>query len=202
MKITVIPYGPLSSNMYLIRSDAGNFIIDPSVFPNKLKKYDIPSTIDGFLITHVHFDHIYAINDWLKIYPGAPVYAPAGEFEAFKDPELNASSFFIEECTYDIELTDVMSLNRPNLQVLKTPGHSKDGVSFLFEDNEQLILFSGDTLFAGSCGRTDLPGGNREVLMSSLRLLGDLDPSTVVYPGHGPSTTIKDESRFNPFFNL
>ena len=80
--------------------------------------------------------------------------------------------------------------------------HSKGSVCFLFDIDGKKIMFTGDTLFAGSCGRTDLPGGSSSQIMSSLRVLSGLDPSIKVFPGHGPSSTIAIELASNPFFNF
>jgi len=200
--LKVFPYGPLASNMYILSTDSGIFIVDPSVYPDRLKESDIPSKVDYILITHGHFDHINAVDEWSRMYPEAEVYISSDDMDALTDPEKNGSSYFAEKCNYETVPLSIDDLEFDGLTVIKTPGHSKGSVCFLFEIDGKKIMFTGDTLFAGSCGRTDLPGGNSAQIMSSLRLLSGLDPSIKVFPGHGPSSTIAIELASNPFFNF
>lgn len=201
MTVKTIPYGPLASNMYLLSIDSGCFLIDPSV-PYEHMGDDIPSKIDYILITHGHFDHIYAVDEWAGRFPQAKVYCSPKDFICFEDPSYNCSVDFFESVTYSTRPLDVNNLKLEGLTVLNTPGHSPGSVCFLFEQGEQKIMFTGDTLFAGSVGRSDLKGGDEKQLLSSVASLKTLNPDVIVYPGHGPSSTIKRELVINPFFNL
>lgn len=202
MNLKIIPYGPLSSNMYLLDTDSGIFLIDPSVYPDRLKEEDMPNRIDYILITHGHFDHINALDKWSELYPGAKVYISSEDLSSLTDSNNNCSSLFAEKCRYKTIPDVYENLDLDFLRVIKTPGHTEGGVCLLFDVEGNKIMFTGDTLFAGSCGRSDLPGGNNSKLMDSLRALSKLGPDIHVYPGHGPSTTIAIERKSNPFFNL
>lgn len=201
-ELRVFPYGPLASNMYLLSTDSGIFIVDPSVYPDKLKDEDLPEKLDYILITHGHFDHINAVDKWTEIYPEAKVYISAEDMDSLTDPVNNGSSYFAEMCEYKTVASDIDELDINGLTVIKTPGHSKGSICLLFDTDGKKIMFTGDTLFAGSCGRTDLPGGDDAEMRSSLKLLSGLDPSIQVFPGHGPASSIANELRFNPFFNF
>lgn len=202
MQVVTYPYGPLGSNMYYAETSAGKILIDPSVYPKRLSKKEMPSKIDYILITHGHFDHIDAIDKWNKLFPFARIYISYDDLHCFKDPLYNCSIDFADPVTYDVHAFDIKDLNLPGLTVIRTPGHSKGGLCFLFEEGEDKVLFSGDTLFAGSVGRTDLTGGNTQEMIESLKKLRELDPSTQVYPGHGAKTSLESEFRYNPFFNF
>lgn len=202
MNLNIIPYGPLSSNMYLLDTDSGIFLIDPSVYPERLKEEDLPERIDYIFMTHGHFDHVNALDKWCELYPDAKAYISSEDMSSLTDSETNCSSIFAEKCKYKTIPEDFEKLDLDFLKVLKTPGHTRGGVCLLFDVEGQKLLFTGDTLFAGSCGRSDLPGGNNSELMESLRMLSKLDADILVYPGHGPSTSIGNECRSNPFFNL
>ena len=202
MELKIFPYGPLSSNMYLLNTDSGVFLIDPSVDPERLNKTDFPEKLDYILITHGHFDHINAVDEWSSRYPEAKVYISAGDMKALTDPDSNGSSVFTDLCRYGTKACVIEELNLDGLTVINTPGHSEGSVCLLFEMEGAKIMFTGDTLFAGSCGRTDLKGGNEAQMLASLKLLSQMDNDIRVYPGHGPASTIENERRFNPFFNL
>lgn len=202
MELKIFPYGPLSSNMYLLSTDSGVFLIDPSVEPDRLKETDLPDKLDYILITHGHFDHINAVDEWSSAYPDAGVYISEGDMEALTNPNSNGSSVFTDHCKYSTVASSIEELNLDFLKVISTPGHSKGSVCLLIELEGQKLMFTGDTLFAGSCGRTDLKGGNEAQMLQSLKLLSKLDPDITIYPGHGPASTIENELKNNPFFNL
>ncbi len=152
--------------------------------------------------THCHVDHIFGV-DTIKNFYKIPFYAHQDEEMLLK----NASGYtyllgiqFQSEITIDHYLEDNGTLNFGNseLKIIHTPGHSKGGLCFYSE--EASVLISGDTLFSGSIGRTDLPGGNYNTLIDSIKhKLLTLPGDTIVYPGHGPLTVIKQESVTNPF---
>lgn len=202
MELKIFPYGPLSSNMYLFNTDSGVFLIDPSVDPERLNESDFPEKIDYILITHGHFDHINAVDEWSYLYPQARIYISEDDMEALTDPVANGSAQFVCSCNYSSKADIIESLKLDGLTIIKTPGHSRGSVCLLFEEGGTKVMFTGDTLFAGSCGRTDLHGGNDAQMCASLKLLSEMDPDIRVYPGHGPSSTIENERKINPFFNL
>ena len=199
MTVKTYPLGPLSSNMYIICTSSGCYVIDPSVAPEKIPCDERPEELTAILATHGHFDHIDAVDKWHERYNDIRVYASRYDFICFEDPEYNASSDFALERKYRTVPEDINSLNISGINVIETPGHYKGSVCILFEEGDERCLFSGDTLFSGSIGRTDLKGGSWKDMESSLRKLRYLNPDTSVYPGHGPSTTIGHELLFNSF---
>lgn len=156
--------------------------------------------IKYILLTHGHFDHIGAVNE-LKEQTGAQVAVHPEDSDMIMDPGKNLSSFVGGEpikVSADLMVEDGMALQIGNitLKIIHTPGHTKGGVSYLGEG----LLFTGDTLFAGSVGRTDLPGGSHHTLIKSIKeKLLILDDDLIVYPGHGPKSTLGQERASNPY---
>ena len=157
-------------------------IIDPGMYGEKeesrvlsfLRDHNLTPT--AILITHTHLDHICALDVVLKQYPNTPKYG----FNYNHEPE-----------------NTPITLAGLTFRMLYTPGHKEDAVCFYFESEN--ILFSGDTLFQESIGRTDLPGGDMPTLVNSLSRLKQLPEETMVYPGHGYTTTIAHEKQYNPY---
>lgn len=176
--------GPLWTNCYILASRAGGeaAVIDPGddarAIIDALNQDDLK--VRYIINTHAHFDHIEA-NEDLKKETGAKVAS---------HPKENSQPDISLEEGQLLELEDV------KIKVMETPGHSEGSISLLVNDK----LFSGDLLFSGSVGRTDLPGGSVDALRNSLRKLASLPDNTVVYPGHGPQTTLKKEKESNPYF--
>ena len=201
----IMSLGSIEANCVILWEDpAAAWIVDPGAEPEAIcafleEKKLTPALI---LFTHGHFDHIGAVDGLLARYPGLPVHVGPGavpmighpqnawppDYEAVKKP-----------ATLVADLVDGATLAAGGLtaQVIATPGHTPGGACFLFA--AQKLLLTGDTLFAGSCGRTDFPGGDRRQLDASLRRLAALDPELTVVPGHGPVTTIAREVASNPF---
>ena len=203
MNVTYFSVGDLGTNCYIVYDDSGHAaIIDPGGdaqrILNTVKGKNL--TVDFILLTHAHFDHIMAAEE-LRDVTGAQLCVGEGDAPMLVDADLNLSAMVYPERA--VELTpsrllfegDVLRFGDTTLAVMETPGHTRGGVCYLGED----VLFSGDTLFAGSIGRTDLPGGDMSVLRRSLARLASLDGDLTVYPGHGEETTLAFEKEANPY---
>ncbi len=203
--LQVIPLvlGPLSTNCYIVFPLGGKkaLIIDPADSPETifaaLKEHDLqPGAV---VLTHGHCDHICAAAALAK--EGIPVFVHAADALMLKDPGESGAFFFgfsQEACQPSRLLRegDTVDLgNKEVLRVIHTPGHSPGSICLLSES----CAFVGDVLFAGGVGRTDILGGDDEALARSLRRLLELPDDTIVYPGHGPATTIGRERNSNPF---
>jgi hydroxyacylglutathione hydrolase len=198
--------GPVAENTYLFRRDGSDsaLIVDPGDEADKLlgaiDALDV--TLEGILLTHTHFDHVGAVAPVANA-TGAEVWVP--EKEAFVLADINSfvpwPGFGPFE-SYDAEHTlaggERLELAGFDIDVLFTPGHSPGHVTFSIPDEE--AVFSGDVLFQGSVGRTDLPGGDWGTLLESLRTLVEALPAeTAVYPGHMGITSLGAERATNPF---
>lgn len=195
--------GPLQTNCYVVRAgrDATEaVVVDPGgdAAELRLQLARTGAACAAILITHGHFDHIGGVAD-LAEGTGAPVYMPAGERDLLERyPQYAPVGAPGRPYTPDHLLWggEALELAGLELECVAVPGHSPAHVAFHVDD----CLFSGDLLFAGSVGRVDLPGGDWDTLLASVRLLADrYPPETVVYPGHGPETTLGAELERNPF---
>lgn len=207
-KIITLPLGPLQTNCYVVgcttTQKAG--VIDPSWNGRGIaKRVEAEGwTVDQILLTHAHFDHVGGLAE-LKSLTGAPIYIhpEAVPMLGMAEAAGRAWGFGIEPPPPADELLadqQVIKIGELDLLVLYTPGHAPGHVCFYLE--KQGVLFDGDVLFQGSIGRTDLPGGDYNQLMRSIReKLLALPDDTVVLSGHGGSTTIGEERRWNPFLN-
>lgn len=198
--------GPLDVNCYIVgcKTTKDVVIIDPGGdVKNILQVLNDDLMRPVYIIaTHAHFDHISGVKglqdatgcQFLLNKNDLPLVeniAKQAEFFGIKAPERPIIDRFIKE-------GDKIKVGNLHLKVIDTPGHTPGGIS-LYIDNK---AFVGDTIFHGSIGRTDLPGGSYETLISSIKdKIFTLDDNTKLYPGHGPSTTIKYEKRYNPFLN-
>ena len=206
MKVIQIPYGPFASNMYIVFCGGDAFIVDPSVSYNTIE-----GRIDGFdagkvrgvFATHGHYDHICCSDDWRTILPQAEFYLSQKDIPLLADPRANCSYMDGKKCVFDdlySDADDSISYGDVKITVIATPGHTKGSVCYLFEQGEERVLFTGDTVFAGSIGRTDFPGGSFKEISESVNKIKQLDPELVIYPGHGPASTIGEEIKTNPYF--
>jgi hydroxyacylglutathione hydrolase len=198
------PVGPIETNCWIVGAPGSKLaaVVDPGGEADRiiaeLKKAGL--TVTAIVNTHAHFDHAGA-NRVLRDKTGAPLMIHRLDAPALSQLNLQAMLFGMSSDDSPpadrlIEDGDTIDLKDFTLTVIHTPGHSPGGISI----SGPGILISGDTLFAGSVGRTDLPGGSWDTLVKSLRTkVMTLPDATKVYPGHGPSTTIGEERAHNPF---
>jgi hydroxyacylglutathione hydrolase len=191
--------GSLPTNCYVLDD---RFVVDPGGMSSDLENYlESVDELEAILLTHTHWDHIAGIEAVRDRFPDCRILCHSKEFGMLEDPEKNFSSMMGSGVSYeaDAELEScALRVQGDALTVLHTPGHSPGGVSLHWA--EQDVLLSGDALFQQGVGRTDLPGSDRSTLRDSLKnILMELPDETRVYPGHGPSTTIGQERKTNPF---
>ena len=195
--------GPMGTNCYLVRADAAATeaaVVDPSgdATELRLRLAQVGARCAGILVTHGHWDHLLGVAD-LAEGTGAPVYMSAGERHLLESPAgVTPAGVSLRPYVPDVVLEggETIDVAGITFDVLSDPGHSPAHLAYQSDGS----LFSGDVLFAGSVWRTDLPGGAWEQLVGSIRsLLEAYPPGTVVYPGHGPATTLGDELARNPF---
>ncbi|MGR3294957.1 MAG: MBL fold metallo-hydrolase [Candidatus Bathyanammoxibius sp.] len=206
MILETLEVGPLAVNCYVLGSRDGEegAVIDPGADAEQIMRVIEDSGLSGkiryILATHGHFDHVGAVKR-LRDETSARFLMHKGDVELLDILKDQAEYFGcpdVEKPAVDGDVADgdTVSINGTEIKVIHTPGHSKGGVCYVVGDK----VFVGDTLFAGSIGRTDFPGCSAEELVNSIRTgLLPLGDNVVVYPGHGPSTTIGDERRSNPF---
>lgn len=191
--------GPVGTNCYVVRAERGAaeaVVVDPGGDSSQLRLElaRAGARCAAIFVTHADADHVAGLAD-LAEGTGAPIYAPPRE----RMPAERASGWLaVRDYTVDTELNGGETLDVAGISfaVVATPGHSPDHVAFHADDS----LFSGDLIFAGSVGRTDLAGGDWDTLLASARTLTErFPPDTSVYPGHGPPTTLGAERDGNPF---
>ncbi|MCL1828021.1 MAG: MBL fold metallo-hydrolase [Oscillospiraceae bacterium] len=194
MLVKTLPVGYLETNCYVLCDEASKqcAVIDPGDEPDVIAAYvrDSGLRCAAILLTHCHFDHIGALGALLRDLP-ATVYLGEKDTKVqigsspgfFRPPE---NSVF---CSED----DVIEVGGLKIKVIETPGHTPGGLTFVCLN----ALFTGDTLFCSSCGRTDFPGGDMDTLMRSLKKLHDLPGDFEVYPGHAESTNLERERKTN-----
>lgn len=206
MKTEKFVLGPVGTNCYIVRNEESGecFLVDPAACPPELSGHIRREglTVKAVLLTHGHFDHIMGLDGFLKEFP-VPVYAYETEKALLEDAELNASlsmlgkayTFSGAEYLKDAQSLEIAGMT---IQVLHTPGHTAGCCCYYLE--KENALFSGDTLFCASVGRTDLPTGDGAQIVRSIReKLFVLPDETKVYPGHMEETTIGYEKKYNPF---
>ena len=203
--------------MYLITGSSGVYIIDPSVSPDSAENFTGISGlakgdagVKAFFLTHGHHDHIKHINDWIKAYPSSQVFFSSNDSELLINSFMNCSYMEGSEVVYSFKFTDLAGTHGQTaykdddveIKAYETPGHTMGSLCFLADLDGEEVMFTGDTVFRGSVGRTDMPGGSSKMLMESVRRISKFDPDLKIYPGHGPESTIGDEIKFNPFFGF
>lgn len=200
--------GPVQTNCYFYYDEntREGIVVDPGDEPEKIRGYVEKKElkIQGILLTHGHFDHIMAVEELKKEW-NVPVYAAAEERRVLENPQLNLSvqmgkpvSLSVDYYLKDGEEVELLG---EKMKCILTPGHTCGGMCYYFP--RQGILFSGDTLFQESVGRTDFPTGSMSTLIRSIReKILVLAPATKVCPGHGMMTSIENEKMYNPYAAL
>ena len=206
MDVRIFTVGPVQENAYLVRRDGADraLMIDPGEEAERLLAAidELGVALDAILLTHTHFDHVGAVAPVARA-TGAPVYCPKLEVEVLADimayvPWPGFGPFESYDADETVEGGERLRLAGFDLDVIFTPGHSPGHVTYAFEDEGALL--SGDVLFQGSIGRTDLPGGDHATLLRSIAgLLERYDDETTVLPGHMGVTTLGRERAANPF---
>jgi glyoxylase-like metal-dependent hydrolase (beta-lactamase superfamily II) len=196
--------GPIGTNCYVVRAERGAeecVVVDPGADAAtlRLELAGMKTRCAGILVTHTHWDHIGGIAD-LAEGTGAPVHISTVEAPVLQNPDDFYAALGVHVRGYEPDVLldgdEALDLAGIAFETMRVPGHSPGHLAFLANGS----LFSGDVLFAGGVGRVDLPGGDWETLLASLRALADrLPEDTIVYSGHGPPTTLGDELARNPF---
>ena len=193
MQVTRLPLGVYQANCYIVYEEASKTccVLDPGGEAKKVLEFmELRGlSLDAILLTHGHFDHVGAVKD-LHDATGCKVYLCTEDLSM--PAKWTAGDLFYTDAYGEGTELDLAGLH---IQVLHTPGHTPGSVCLVAEN----AIFTGDTLFAGSCGRTDLPGGDQEILFRSLLRLAALEEDLTVYPGHSGSTLLSREKQYNPF---
>ncbi len=196
MEIRSLPVGPIGTNCYILCDETAQVcaVIDPGdEAPRVADAVKATGCVPcAILLTHGHYDHTGGVQALSALWPETPVYLSCRDQGGDNAP---AQLFPLIPNAKDYGEGDALSVGGLTVEVLSTPGHSEGSVTLRCEDS----LFCGDTLFAGSCGRTDFPGGSMQKILASLRRLGQLEGDLTVYPGHMEPTTLATERRVNPY---
>lgn len=204
MVIKCVPNGLVQSNAYIVSKDGEGIIIDCGCPAERILEVADNNNIEikHVILTHGHFDHIYYI-DQLRDLADVKVHIHEMDAECLSDPYMNGLAHFPVQGSFTFNAADNLLKDGDEIQcsglsfkIIHTPGHTKGGICILVNN----VLFTGDTLFNSSIGRTDFPGGSmNEIIKSIKEKLYILPDDTIVYPGHGVTTTIGYEKKHNPF---
>ena len=200
MKVLSAMVGPIMTNCYILCDEAAKVcaVIDPGDEPERIEA--LMATTDCtpvmILLTHGHFDHCTGVAGLLEKWPDLPVYIHEADVTDGVGGELTFRRLDEKNQRYWHE-GDTLTVGGLTLRVMETPGHSRGSVCLLVEG--QGVIFSGDTLFRGNCGRCDFPGGDYRAMLRSLARLGRLEGQYQVYPGHEAATDMEYERKYNPY---
>lgn len=206
MNVIPVVVGAFQVNCYILVSSTGQaLVIDPGDDTGSIAATlrENKCRVAAYLVTHGHMDHIGGLAEMTRLFPAPILMHPDDAAWAFS-PENAALPYYEtpeQPAVIDRSASDMQRHEDGGLtyEVIATPGHSPGGVCYYFDAEK--TLFTGDTLFSGSIGRTDLKGSDERVMQRSLRRLMQLPDDTVVYPGHGPRTTLGREKKSNPFLH-
>ena len=208
--------GPYETNCYVVTREGHRacWIVDAGIEPGVMidRIGESGKSVEAIVLTHAHVDHIAGLDEIMDAFPGVPVYLHPSEHPWLADPMLNLSGLAGDPivcktpATHRLEDGQTLELLGQSWRIAHTPGHSPGGVTLILERQDEGgpenpdIAFVGDTLFAGSIGRSDFPTSDEAALHRSIRdRLYTLAGATVALPGHGPPTTIEREKATNPF---
>lgn len=204
MKIHILPLGPIQTNCYIVVDETTGkcLVIDPGGDGDKVVRFieENKLELEAIALTHGHFDHIGGIESIMENMP-VPLYMHSNDKAFLDDSNLNLSiymgkGFSVKAHPILVKEGDGIACGKLQFTVIETPGHTTGGICYYGNG----VLFSGDTLFKHSIGRTDFPGGNQTVLINNVKSkLYKLPVDTIVYPGHGEKTTIGEEIKGNVF---
>ena len=191
ISITTLPLGAYQTNCYVVREESASqcVVIDPGYEPENILSFLKSQNLEleAILLTHGHFDHVGAVR---KLVAATDCQVYLQPVETTMPQQMTAGPLY-----YTKEYPNQFEAAGLSFRVISTPGHTPGSVCLLCQD----AMFSGDTLFAGSCGRTDFPGGDWATIRRSLAMLRDLPSDYRVFPGHGEATTLEIERRSNPY---
>ena len=197
MKVKVMQVGPIGTNCYILEDETTGraAVIDPGDEAGRIRRVleEEKVEVEYILLTHGHYDHTGGVPELHRALPGAKIYIHRADANG-AGSQLFPLAGQVEGLLY-YDDGDKLTLGSLTIEVLHTPGHSRGGVTLKVGD----VLFCGDTLFAGSMGRTDLAGGSYEEIMASLKRLGELEGDYHVCPGHDVTSTLERERQSNPF---
>ena len=206
MQLYSFELGAMGNNCYIIAEQASCVVVDPAAEPSRLLAFlkEKGLTVEAILLTHGHYDHTGAVKPLAKRF-GCDIYMGEGDQPMLENPAQSLASFrgfptddYPLGVARVVKNGEIISASGMSFTAIETPGHTAGGMTYRCGD----WLFTGDTLFYGSIGRTDLPGGNHTTMMRSLERLATLDETLEVLPGHGPKTTLKREKEHNPFMRI
>lgn len=202
MQVITQPLGPVEANCYIVIENKNALVIDPGddakTLLGMIRSLDVK--VQAILLTHAHFDHCGAVDDLIDEFH-VDVYMNPAEYDFLRDSAKNSSSAFMGIPRLSLNAMPMplkegkQKIGDFEIDVFYAPGHSIGSVIIAIED----CLFTGDVLFAGSIGRTDLMTGNADQMRESLRFIKSLTKNYEVFPGHGPATTLDYEKKHNPY---
>ena len=198
MQIKRMQVGPIGTNCYILEDEKKIAVIDPGDEAERILEVleETEGTVAYILLTHGHYDHTTAVPELHKALPEAKIYIHQADANGAGSRLFPLAGQVDDLLLYDEG--DALPLGSLTIEVLHTPGHSKGSVTLKAGD----VLFTGDTLFAGSMGRTDLSGGDEEEIMASLKRLGELEGDFTVCPGHMQTSTLDQERKTNPYLRM